>query len=179
MGNLKSTNKNELRTFYKNIRKNLSLKRRNEAADKLLNYIYLLPSKSIVMSFVSLSTEIDTSLVNNFLLEHHTLLLPSISKGRIVPYLISSLSEMLSSTPQHIKGTVFSLQKHNPITHVLVPGLVFDNQNHRIGFGGGFYDRWLSENISVFSIGIGFHEQLVKQLPISPHDKPVSQLLLF
>ncbi|CAN5620596.1 5-formyltetrahydrofolate cyclo-ligase [soil metagenome] len=53
---------------------------------------------------------------------------------------------------------------------ILVPGLAFDRQGHRMGRGGGFYDRWLEEYPSVQKIGLCFSCQLVELVPTEAHD---------
>ncbi|KKE80152.1 5-formyltetrahydrofolate cyclo-ligase [Oceanobacillus caeni] len=56
---------------------------------------------------------------------------------------------------------------------LIVPGVVFDHNGYRIGFGGGYYDRFLvdfpNETISLAS-----HFQVIEQLPIDSHDLPVT-----
>lgn len=57
---------------------------------------------------------------------------------------------------------------------VLVPLLGFDGAGHRLGYGGGFYDRTLAalrEKGKVEAIGIGFSEQEVDSLPAGDHDE--------
>jgi 5-formyltetrahydrofolate cyclo-ligase len=53
---------------------------------------------------------------------------------------------------------------------VVVPGLAFDRSGGRLGYGAGFYDRWLADH-PVRSIGIGFDVQLVERVPMEPHDR--------
>lgn len=54
---------------------------------------------------------------------------------------------------------------------VLVPGLGFDRHGHRLGFGGGYYDRWLAdEGRGLVTVGLAFDEQWVEGLPVQPHD---------
>ncbi len=52
---------------------------------------------------------------------------------------------------------------------VLVPLLAFTADGHRLGQGGGHYDRWLGDN-PVPCIGLGWDMQLVESLPLEPHD---------
>jgi 5-formyltetrahydrofolate cyclo-ligase len=54
---------------------------------------------------------------------------------------------------------------------ILVPGLGFDTQGHRVGQGGGWYDRVLSEASHVLKIGVAFGFQIVADLPREPHDQ--------
>ncbi len=57
---------------------------------------------------------------------------------------------------------------------VVVPGLAFTPGGHRLGYGGGYYDRFLASlPPSAVTVGVCFHEQLVDDLPLDPHDRPV------
>ncbi|MEC7290441.1 MAG: 5-formyltetrahydrofolate cyclo-ligase, partial [Pseudomonadota bacterium] len=61
-------------------------------------------------------------------------------------------------------------------TLVLTPLLGFDRQGNRLGYGKGHYDRTLSslrENGRVFACGLGFHAQMLDELPAEPHDQPL------
>lgn len=54
---------------------------------------------------------------------------------------------------------------------VVVPGLAFTRDGHRLGQGGGHYDRFLPRLAAgALRIGVGFREQIVDGLPIEPHD---------
>jgi 5-formyltetrahydrofolate cyclo-ligase len=59
---------------------------------------------------------------------------------------------------------------------LLVPLLAFDARGHRLGYGGGFYDRTL-EALNVPAIGIGFAGQEVSSLPAEAHDIALSAVL--
>lgn len=63
------------------------------------------------------------------------------------------------------------------VTAVLVPGLAFDRDGGRMGYGGGYYDRWLAEHPHVHSIGLGFTEQLVDEVPREPHDHLLDRVI--
>lgn len=53
---------------------------------------------------------------------------------------------------------------------ILVPGLAFDSTGHRMGRGGGFYDRWLVGQLGVKKIGVCFSCQIVERVPREEHD---------
>jgi len=59
---------------------------------------------------------------------------------------------------------------------VLVPLLAYDGRGHRLGYGGGFYDRTL-DALQVLAIGIAFSGQEVISLPVGPHDMALSFIL--
>ncbi len=65
---------------------------------------------------------------------------------------------------------------------VMVPLLAVDARGHRLGFGGGYYDRTLTalreQNPALITIGIGYHWQLSKHdLPNEPHDVVLNYFL--
>jgi len=60
---------------------------------------------------------------------------------------------------------------------VLVPGLAFDARGYRLGYGGGYYDRWLSTHAkSKVVIGIGHTLLLIDALPRGPHDRAMGMI---
>lgn len=59
---------------------------------------------------------------------------------------------------------------------VIVPGAAFDEQGHRIGMGGGYYDRFLGK-VAGKSVGIAYECQLYENLPVEAHDKKVDNLI--
>jgi len=55
---------------------------------------------------------------------------------------------------------------------VLVPGSVFDPSGGRMGYGGGFYDRFLSKEAPrATRIGLAYELQLVERVPLEEHDQ--------
>ena len=57
----------------------------------------------------------------------------------------------------------------------VVPGLTFDAQGHRLGYGGGYYDRFLADYPGT-SMGLVYHDLVCAQLPHEPHDQAVRYL---
>ena len=60
---------------------------------------------------------------------------------------------------------------------LLVPLVAFDRFNNRLGYGGGFYDRYLNDNKKILSIGFAFSCQKVNRLEINPFDKKLDVIL--
>ncbi|WKB36934.1 5-formyltetrahydrofolate cyclo-ligase [Terrilactibacillus sp. S3-3] len=59
---------------------------------------------------------------------------------------------------------------------VIVPGVVFDRLGYRIGYGGGYYDRFL-ENFKSRTLSLLLDEQLKDRIPVEPYDRPVNKLV--
>lgn len=64
----------------------------------------------------------------------------------------------------------------NAIDLMLVPGLLFDKEGYRIGFGGGYYDRYLTDFQGV-KISLAFAQQVVEKVPTDIFDIPVHKLV--
>lgn len=60
---------------------------------------------------------------------------------------------------------------------IIVPGIAYDRLGYRIGFGGGYYDRFL-QNYGGKTISLLFEEQFYNQLPYESFDLPVQKLIL-
>jgi 5-formyltetrahydrofolate cyclo-ligase len=111
--------------------------------------------KGSVLSFSPFGSEIDLAPLNQRLAAENRLYL--------VPYRVESLIEVPLSQ----------------IACILVPGLGFDRDNYRLGYGQGYYDRFLAEAKDILTIGVGFREQYCEEpLPRDPWDIPVKELLL-
>ena len=61
-------------------------------------------------------------------------------------------------------------------TILLVPLLAFDASGHRLGYGGGFYDRTL-ELLKVPATGIAYAGQEISSIPAGPHDRTLDMIL--
>lgn len=66
---------------------------------------------------------------------------------------------------------------------MIIPGAVFDAHYHRIGYGGGYYDRYLARcekklvTACLYKAALAYELQLVAQLPVQAHDKQVDQIV--
>jgi len=60
---------------------------------------------------------------------------------------------------------------------LLVPLLAFDKAGHRLGYGGGFYDRAIASLQPVRTIGVAFAGQEVEPLPHEPHDRALDAVI--
>ncbi len=60
---------------------------------------------------------------------------------------------------------------------VLVPGVAFDRKGNRMGYGRGYYDRYLSAHPGLIPIGIAFPEQVTANVPHDAHDVPMQAVI--
>jgi 5-formyltetrahydrofolate cyclo-ligase len=76
-----------------------------------------------------------------------------------------------------VKEQPYIGRKVNRIDLLLVPGIGFDNQGSRIGYGRGYFDKYLRRSKVSFSMGLGYEFQLVPcDLPQTALDRPIDGL---
>jgi 5-formyltetrahydrofolate cyclo-ligase len=138
-------------------------------------------SANSIMLFLSMPHELDTSaLALRCWQTGKTVVVPKVSWGqrRMLPVEITSLAAGLTTSGLGVRepaqGSAFLV---NLIDLVIVPGLGFTGDGHRIGRGMGFYDRFLAQPEFVgLSCGLCFEEQVVDEVPVLDHDMPLSML---
>ena len=180
--------KNQLRKRLTLIRDAINEQRRRSAAchlyDKITDWC---GSIEKVLSYASFRSELDTADLNFYLADQERLVLPRLSRDQKTPweaslYLVRNPFKDLISNP-------LGIQEPNPDTCplvaieeiglALVPGLGFDMQRQRIGYGKGTYDRLLAGTAGLETVGVGYREQLLATpIPVESHDVSLSSLLL-
>ena len=178
-------NKILLRKQYLSLRKTISLQHKKAVASILPFYMSkILAKHSYVCSFVSTKHEINTSILNIHILKKKKLILLKISNNELIPYQIDDLKTQL------IKKLNFNIFEPNPLKCkkikidalkcILIPGIAFDKNKNRLGYGKGFYDKLLSKTKNASLIGLGYKMQLYdKILPFENHDIPLHKICLF
>lgn len=128
-----------------------------------------------VLAFVSISSEVPTGMLLEAILHAgKTLLLPFVADdGMLRAARVSSLDQL---TPG-FRG-IPEPRARMPVDAaaaavIVVPGVAFDAEGGRLGYGGGFYDVFLSAAPERLRIGICFDFQLVERVPVAAHDQRV------
>ena len=128
-------------------------------------------------------SEVNTlDILNKVLEEQKILALPAIVGDTIFFYKISSMNYF---NGDQMILTKFGIKEPSPSTAdlieyidlLIVPGIAFDRNGYRIGYGRGFYDRYLQRKKYAFSIGLGFELQLLDEdLPHEKFDQRVNAI---
>lgn len=171
------------RERLKKIRSGISKMRRIAAVRDLLADLRIRSiSDRWILSFMSFGDEIDTELLNFGIANQGSLLLPRIEGKDLVAYHVTDLKEqMVCNSFGVLEPNPDVCKKISPdqIGIIFVPALGFDRNHQRIGYGMGFYDRFLPTAQKSLKIGIGFQEQLVFSLPIEKTDVPLNEVFLY
>jgi 5-formyltetrahydrofolate cyclo-ligase len=95
--------------------------------------------------------------------------------GPIAEELIAKFPHLEITQPSKDKYQALPVQKFDLI---IVPVLAFDKHNHRLGLGGGFYDRFLSQQAQALKIGVAYSWAYLKDsLPHEPHDIKLDRII--
>ncbi len=93
-------------------------------------------------------------------------------------------NRVLTSFDDLEKGVFGTSHPATPIEYkgkfdfIIVPGLAYDANNYRLGYGGGYYDTFLSKHPEAFKEGIFYPFQWVQEVPTEEHDVPLNEILV-
>lgn len=171
--------KKSLRELVKEKRAKLSQNYVNESSEKIWDNLYnkdIFKNSKVILSYMSFKNEVDTSSFNeNVIKSGRILLLPRVKNScemEIIKY-----SGKFSINKFGIKEPIGEVYKGN-IDIVIVPGVVFDKNGNRIGFGKGYYDRFFEKYKKVVKIAPLYEFQLFDSIPSEKHDILMDILLL-
>lgn len=128
--------------------------------DKLLEF---LDNDKIIMSYMNIKSEVSTKDINNKI---KNLVLPIVCKDYLIPKKVFNIETDTKLGAFNIVEPKESQPDAKHIDIVIVPAVCFSKNMQRIGYGKGFYDRFL-ENKEILKIGICFEEQMLQYL--TPH----------
>lgn len=173
-----------LRTKYKKFRSECPPKLKRELdRDLTENFLSLeeyIECKTL-FAFVSMPAECDThSIIKRAFSDGKAVAVPKcINKfGEMDFYFINSLDELEKGCFSTLEPNPQKCRKAEDFSSGLciVPGLCFDYQGYRLGFGGGYYDRFL-EKFGGASVGICYSKCIEKELPRGIFDKQTDILV--
>ena len=91
---------------------------------------------------------------------------------------LKNLEELSIGNYNILEPRVEKIRKTNikDIDLLIVPGVAFDKKCNRMGHGKGYYDRLL-ENVKIPIIGLAFEFQIIDEIPVEKHDKPIDIII--
>ncbi len=175
-------NKNELRKKYKELRIQLSDHEIDEKSMQIANLTLDLPvwNHKFYHTFLSITEqkEVNTEYLLHILQgKDKEVVIPKtdFKTGNLINYLLTDQTVIKKNRwniPEPQEGIEISIDK---IEVVFIPLLAFDKSGHRIGYGKGFYDRFLSGcKPDVIKIGLSFFEPVEEIKEVYSSDIPLS-----
>lgn len=171
-------NKKQLRLTYKKRRRELSELDKDKFNLEIANQLIKLPiwDKNYFHVFLPIETqiEVDTTLISPILLRKDKQVVISKSNfetGAMTHYLLKDNTKLVLNEykiPEPEDGIIIETSK---LDVVFVPLLAFDKKGNRLGYGKGFYDRFLKQcRPDCIKIGLSFFEVNDKQIDVNEFD---------
>lgn len=168
--------KKELRKKYTKVRAEVEDK---DLKDKLirknLRELDLYKKAKSVFVFISYRSEVDTKgIIEDILADGKKLLVPLVKGSEMIAVEVKGIDDLEPN-----KMGILEPKDGEEVTEVdltLTPGLAFDKDGYRLGYGGGYYDKFFAK-VDTIRMGIGYYDQFVESLVHEDYDKPLQYLL--
>lgn len=136
-----------------------------------------LPKNSIIGCYMSTKCELDVSILSaQCEANGHLLCLPCLSNVMTkMVFRAYKIGDKLQPNKFAILEPLASAKQVQPNV-VLAPMLAFDRAKQRLGYGGGYYDKYL-ENMDILKIGIAYSAQEVEHIPVELHDIKMDKIV--
>ena len=170
--------KKTLRQQIRSIKKQYSREELATQSEKILQQLASHPrflQAEKVMLYASLPDEVQTlDFIENWR-HRKTIILPTVVGDDIIPVELAD-NVAFAEGDFHIPEP----QNHpysGEFDLIVVPGMAFDANGHRLGRGRGYYDRFLTLHPHVHTIGLCFDFQLLSEVPSEPHDRIIDEII--
>lgn len=170
--------KKELRKEIINKRKNLTyeevITKSSRICNKIINSECYKNSKTIYC-YASVNNEVTLDvLIDDALRSCKNVAFPKVEDKNLRFYLIKSMDDL---KPGYFNVPEPETKDIAPEADlIIVPGVAFGNDGSRLGYGGGFYDRFLSDK-KIYSIGVCYDFQISEDIPIMEHDRKINEII--
>lgn len=153
----------------------------NEKIQDAFLQLDVVKNAEVIMIYYSIGNEVKTcKLIELMLADKKTVCLPictpqkSLQAGKI-----SNLTGLVKRPFNLYEPAPGSpIIEPSKIDLIVVPGLAFDRKGYRLGYGGGYFDRFLAKiTLPTYKLGLSYDFQLIPDLPIEAHDIPIHGLL--
>ena len=132
-------------------------------------------NSKVIGLYYSMKSEVDTKeLIKDSLSLGKKVLLPRIiNKNKMIFIEINNDTEY-DKSPFGVMEPIG--EEYKDIDLIICPGVAFDKENNRLGYGRGYYDKYLAKH-DIYKIGICYHEQLIDKLDIEEHDIKMNSVI--
>lgn len=131
-----------------------------------------------IFVYVSTATEVEThALIDAFVAAGRTILVPLVRDRQTMLAVPFPGWQPMRRGALGILSPPPTPAYTGKITAALVPGLAFTTTGARLGYGGGYYDRWLTLHPGTTAIALAFDIQIVEKLAVAAHDVRIARII--
>lgn len=143
-----------------------------------LEKIVLTNDSKVIHCYIPMTGEINILPFIRFLFKHQIKVISpkTLPNRKLENRVLSSLSDLeigIMGTMHPRNPDVF----HGELDLIVVPGLAFDSENYRLGYGGGYYDNFLMNQPNAIKVGVFYPFQEVQSVPKEDHDVKLDLIL--
>lgn len=166
-----------LRKKYKEKRDNIKNKvtKDNLIYQKVINNKDILSSKTLLI-YISINSEVDTIKIINYFLNTKNIAVPKIIDNNMYFCYVTNLNELTSGKYNIPEPTNENIVTDFDNAICIVPGICYDKENYRIGYGKGYYDRFLSKN-KIKTIGLCYKECMIEKIDNDKYDYKIDEVI--
>ena len=171
----KNDEKNLIRKQMKQLRADMTRTERFEKSMQIFEQLITVPEfkrADRIYTYVSMDNEIDTIMLIDYSLSlEKRVFVPRVSGRDMEFYEISDISELSPGYMGIYEPDINGREPDYSRTGFMcMPGLAFDKSHNRIGYGGGFYDRYLSVENKLYKAALVYEAQLLESIPAQDGD---------
>lgn len=168
--------KKELRKKYTKVRADVEDK---EGKDRLirknLRQLDIYKKAKSIFVFISYKSEVDTrGIIEDILADGKKLLVPLVKGSEMIAVEVKGIDDLEPNKMGILEPK--SGQEVTDVDLTITPGLAFDKAGYRLGYGGGYYDKFFAK-VDTVRMGIGYSDQYVESLVHEDYDKALEYLL--
>lgn len=176
--------KTKLRNKFKALRLGMDISEKERFDEKIRNRFlntWQYRDADTILTYVSTDIEVDTKgIIQSALDDMKTVAVPRCIDGtrNMDFYIIKSLDDLEIGTFSVLEPIISKCEKLTDLSHGLciVPALSFDRRGFRLGYGKGYYDRFLS-SFGGETLGICYNSCIVDNLPHGKFDRSVDKII--
>jgi 5-formyltetrahydrofolate cyclo-ligase len=170
--------KDELRSRMRRLRASMDPQERIRLVGRIEERLVAIPefiAAGSVLLFYSFGSEVATGgLIDHALAGGKSILLPYLEGDVLEAAEIVAGEELVPTTYGPKEPPRRTAVDPGEVDLVVTPGLAFDRRGYRVGYGGGFYDRYLARlRPEANRAAVGFSFQVVEEVPAGPRDERV------
>ncbi len=166
-----------LRKKYKEKRDNIKNKvtKDNLIYQKVINNKDILSSKTLLI-YISINSEVDTIKIINYFLNTKNIAVPKIIDNDMFFCYVTNLNELTSGKYNIPEPTNENIVTDFDNAICIVPGICYDKKNYRVGYGKGYYDKFLSKN-KIKTIGLCYKECMIEKIDNDKYDYKIDEVI--
>lgn len=166
-----------LRKKYKEKRDNIKNKvtKDNLIYQKVINNKDILSSKTLLI-YISINSEVDTIKIINYFLNTKNIAVPKVIDNNMYFCYITNLNDLTPGKYNIPEPTNENIVTDFDNAICIVPGICYDKENYRVGYGKGYYDRFLSKN-KIKTIGLCYKECMIEKIDNDKYDYKIDEVI--